>query len=137
MNPFDSSRHNRWWTTSQISAQSHAHAMASMAASPFREMIMDETAAFCMLPPPDSDLANRERVRQRMALSTKIGAISHASTMVGLHPSIAGDVIRLAREFCAEVPLDDQVHQRSSTFRSMIMTLSHAATLKSLAASFG
>ncbi len=120
------------WNRMKVSTGAYAESMSQLCREPFDDLLLHEAEAFCRLGPPLSAAEAESRVTQRAMLSAKTGIISYVSTMTGLHPGVAPQLVEMAKQFCNEVTLDDDVYERARALEQQVIRLCQADTQRSL-----
>jgi hypothetical protein len=130
------------WSFMCQSALSHAASMARMQRYPVaRELIDAETRKFTEQPPPRTDDELSQRHTQHLSLTSRIGTIAHADTMVRMNPDVAEAVFDLVKSFCGgDLPSTadgvNKLHLASLELTSKISSLCHADSMQRLRGSF-
>jgi len=130
------------WSSMCQSALSHAASMSRIQRNATAsELIASESKKFTQQPPPTTNEELSRRQMQQLALSSRIGTISHAASMVQMHPNVAEQVFQHVRQFC-DGPLPDdsngvnELQMASIAISSTMSTLCHADSMDRLRGSF-
>lgn len=130
------------WSLMCQSALSFAASMARLQRHPAaRELIDSETRKFTeQLPPGTEDELSARRV-QHLSLTSRIGTIAHADSMVRMHPNVAEAVFELAKGYCEDgLPATadgvNKLHSASLELTLKISSLCHADSMDRLRGSF-
>jgi hypothetical protein len=111
------------WASICRTAQSHALMMGQQCATEFADLMTEEAAKLCREPAPTTSEQLSDCYMKSMALTSKIGSISHADQMAKRSPQAAEKLLQLTRDFCSRVPLDRRVYGESFALSSEILSL--------------
>ncbi len=126
------------WSSMCVQAESHASSMTMLCHYiPARQLIAQITNKFLRSPPPATDKEMELRRRQSWALSSIIGAVSHADSMAWLSPSTAGAMLQQVQPLCgAELPTTEsafaQLQDMVAASSMKIHSLSHEDSMRRL-----